>query len=92
MKLVLHLLCFNKTFSRLVGLSVDEIAALLEEDRLGQGAKDVVLFPPGDDDNTDVDSEDEETSNLNSTTLGQGCSHSNHRWTSPMKTCQISQR
>jgi hypothetical protein len=63
MKLVLHLLCFNKTFSRLVGLSVDEIAALLEEDRLGQGAKDVVLFPPGDDDNTDVDSEDKETSN-----------------------------
>ena len=42
---------------------MDEIAALLEEDRLGEGPKDVVLFPPDDDNNTDVDSEDEETSN-----------------------------
>jgi hypothetical protein len=47
--------------------------ALLEEDRLGQGAKDVVLFPPDDDDNTDVDSEDEETSNpKNINHLGAG--------------------
>ena len=42
---------------------MDEIAAMLEDETLQEDPKDVILFPPDDEDNTDEDSEDEDTMN-----------------------------
>jgi hypothetical protein len=45
----------------LKGLTLSQIQILLDGDTLGEGAKDVVMFPPDDGNKTDEDSENEDT-------------------------------